>query len=819
MANDRENPAPRTTVAVFGGGITGLTAAHELAERGFDVTVYEEAEDATAPSGTPAVGGMARTQWSWWPQPLKVSPTGETFQRTHPLPRIPWKIPFKKWQSTLAEDAIETLKKVAALLKDNPAVQTLDIESFACNEGGDDLEVAGKRAQVVCDALKRLGVSQHQVQVLVTGAPPDRFLSDDEQRYVGFSVRGTALAGEHGYRYFPSFYYHLFDTMKRTPLMRPVRATDLDVARRKALLELGAQVRQPPSEATLGTEYEETGSTAYDNLRPMPSHAIAPEDDRPPTLLPRTVVTSLEELRGLLNAFFRDLGFSWTDVAIFNAKILKFATSCDARRRQKYAAISWARFIDSPSYSRRFKEAMDRWPKALVALRADECDAYTHGVVTLQLLLDQFRKEFTDGTLVGPTSEVWLEPWRVYLSRRLGVQFERARLRHFCMKEGGLHYEYEAYGDDGSRTVYTSKVNGYCVVALPVERVAAVFKPDVLRAVEQECAGRRPSESARRRGPAFPESDDGRGSVCPDPKRNDVKLTVDLSQKLGGDPPAPEGGLIADESQRPQRWALPTPPGALQHFAGIQFYFLEDVNWVQGHTYYIDSPWGLSSIAQTDQWSRKASRREGYRAIVSVVIGIFDQPGKFGKTVWECSPEELAKDVWRQIKEGAESERLRLPDPSFYHVDENLVFKSRESGPIVRNASPFLVPLVGTWDERPGEPEDYRVYLNSLVMAGTYMKTHTRLTTMEAANESARHAVNAILWHRYQTTGRVPGVLCETKSMAEREAPDAAFFKEIDQELFDRGLPHFMDILEWETWPSLPLTATARLARWLMKRV
>ena len=33
--------ARRPTVAVFGGGVAGLTAAHELAERGFDVTVYE----------------------------------------------------------------------------------------------------------------------------------------------------------------------------------------------------------------------------------------------------------------------------------------------------------------------------------------------------------------------------------------------------------------------------------------------------------------------------------------------------------------------------------------------------------------------------------------------------------------------------------------------------------------------------------------------------------------------------------------------------------------------------------------------------------
>jgi glycine/D-amino acid oxidase-like deaminating enzyme len=29
-----------TSVAILGGGVGGLTAAHELAERGFDVTVY-----------------------------------------------------------------------------------------------------------------------------------------------------------------------------------------------------------------------------------------------------------------------------------------------------------------------------------------------------------------------------------------------------------------------------------------------------------------------------------------------------------------------------------------------------------------------------------------------------------------------------------------------------------------------------------------------------------------------------------------------------------------------------------------------------------
>src|SRR5215210_6081325 len=41
-----------TTVAVLGGGVAGLSAAHELAERGFDVAVYEQRD---------APGGKARS--------------------------------------------------------------------------------------------------------------------------------------------------------------------------------------------------------------------------------------------------------------------------------------------------------------------------------------------------------------------------------------------------------------------------------------------------------------------------------------------------------------------------------------------------------------------------------------------------------------------------------------------------------------------------------------------------------------------------------------------------------------------------------------
>ena len=41
------------TVAVLGGGVAGLSAAHELGERGFDVDVYERGGDG--------FGGKARS--------------------------------------------------------------------------------------------------------------------------------------------------------------------------------------------------------------------------------------------------------------------------------------------------------------------------------------------------------------------------------------------------------------------------------------------------------------------------------------------------------------------------------------------------------------------------------------------------------------------------------------------------------------------------------------------------------------------------------------------------------------------------------------
>jgi hypothetical protein len=67
------------SVTIFGAGIAGMTAAHELVERGFQVEVWEPEDDERAPSRDCAIGGMARTQWSAvpWPEEFTDVPCGD----------------------------------------------------------------------------------------------------------------------------------------------------------------------------------------------------------------------------------------------------------------------------------------------------------------------------------------------------------------------------------------------------------------------------------------------------------------------------------------------------------------------------------------------------------------------------------------------------------------------------------------------------------------------------------------------------------------------------------------------------------------------
>jgi hypothetical protein len=142
-----------------------------------------------------------------------------------------------------------------------------------------------------------------------------------------------------------------------------------------------------------------------------------------------------------------------------------------------------------------------------------------------------------------------------------------------------------------------------------------------------------------------------------------------------------------------------------------------------------------------------------------------------------------------------------------------------------RNATPFLINGPGVWRYRPGlrdrsEFADWTGMTDTLpfedgapdiayqltkqrwVMAGNHMATYTRISTMESANESARHAVIAMLravseddGTLYTGGGQLLGELPRIWDPEEHELDDLLPLRRLDDELHKRGLPHFFDIL------------------------
>ena len=309
-----------------------------------------------------------------------------------------------------------------------------------------------------------------------------------------------------------------------------------------------------------------------------------------------------------------------------------------------------------------------------------------------------------------------------------------------------------------------------------------------------------------------------------------------------------------------------------QTLGGIQYYFDTEFQLLRGHMYYSGTEWALSSINQHGLWERRPTLdRDGHVSVLSVDIGDFNTPSNHlvdefgrGKAARDCTADEIAAEVWRQIVAALTSnvdnapEEL-LPWPVWYALDRGLVLAcgpGQGAGRVVRNETPYLVPIVGDWLNRPGghpwnphdtswtytPPEDYwledleqrnvwqarhggyQVHNNSVVFAGTWTKTFTRMTSMEAACESARHAVNAILDHfvwvesggvdrRENTTLgwrfpygfidqgfsspiRMPtpaGDYCYVFDIENREPPDTRVLRNLDAEYCQESLPHPLD--------------------------
>ncbi|WP_398978585.1 FAD-dependent oxidoreductase [Streptomyces sp. I05A-00742] len=220
---------------------------------------------------------------------------------------------------------------------------------------------------------------------------------------------------------------------------------------------------------------------------------------------------------------------------------------------------------------------------------------------------------------------------------------------------------------------------------------------------------------------------------------------------------------------------------------GIQFYLTEPTPVIHGHVNHIDSAWSITSIAQAQFWPGRDLRRDYGDGTVadclSCDVSEWDKPGiLYGKTAKQCTREEVAREVWAQLKAGLnDTGRTVLKDSTLHSwfLDPAV----RLGGPEATNDEQLLIHPVGTWANRP----QARTAIPNLYLAGDYVATDIDLATMEGANASARAAVNALL--------------DEAGSAAERctitplyRAPELEVFKRQDEVRLGLGLRNAFDL-------------------------
>ncbi|MDH6198750.1 uncharacterized protein with NAD-binding domain and iron-sulfur cluster [Mycobacterium frederiksbergense] len=726
--------ARRPTVVVLGAGIAGLTAAHELAERGFDVTVYEPREDERNGLGTPPaasyppvkLGGLAASQYS----------------------------------------TVGTHDGSAAELRAFP----------------------GRRGQP--------------------------------------RLPGRAVAGEHGFRFFPAYYLHIWDLFQRIPVYQLAEQT------------AGAVRWQP------------TSRTVMDNVRRVVTQGTTLHGN-PSLVFPREAPRSPAESFSIAGQL-AGLGFTPGDIGTFVSRLLRYLVTSPLRRAKELQNLSAYDFFvgrdnvtEQPrfAYTPRFDALLLEMPRVLAAFDSRWGDARTNLTTYLQLQLQMDRRDNkADGVLNGPTTESWFDHWYRHLAE-LGVRFVRGaatRLEPPAAAPGQppqLRPRVQVTLSDGTRLT-----PDYTVVA--VDAPAAERLTAALRA-----AGT---------GGAVAGLDGFTTSAPP---------TDNPLQPAASRPQARRDPYAMDEMGK-------LPWDRFQTLGGIQFYFDTEFQLLRGHMYYSGTEWALSSINQHGLWEKRPIlSRDGHVSVLSVDIGDFNTPSRHlvdesgrGKAARDCTADEIASEVWRQISTAltgnvSNDAEAYLPWPAWYALDRGLVMDhgpGQGAGRPVRNETPYLVPIVGDWPNRPGaDPwnphgtswtyrptearwlEDlqqrnvwqarhggYQVHDNSVVFAGTWTKTFTRMTSMEAACESARHAVNAILDHyiwvasggtdtREKTTldWRLPygfldqglsspvrmpspaGDYCYVFDVENREPADTRPLRVLDSQYCRESLPHPLDIV------------------------
>ncbi len=187
------------------------------------------------------------------------------------------------------------------------------------------------------------------------------------------------LPGEHGFRYFPRFYRHVIDTMRRIP-------------------------------------YGGNADGVAGNLVEATAGLFA-QQARPGIVVGTGLPTTWPELKVFLHTWLDDVWeLTGEEYDYFVARLWQIMSSCADRRLGEYERLAWTDYVGvdrfSAQYGLLFGSAMTH---TLLAASGERASARTVGDIMVQLMRGAAEPGSSDRLLNGPTNDVWIHPWVEHL--------------------------------------------------------------------------------------------------------------------------------------------------------------------------------------------------------------------------------------------------------------------------------------------------------------------------------------------------------------------------------------------------------------------
>jgi len=268
-------------------------------------------------------------------------------------------------------------------------------------------------------------------------------------------VRGTAaggrkpLPGEHGFRFFPGFYHHVPDSMRRIPFKGNENG-------------VWDNLIDAPETKSPRTEGRADGTVF--GIAPDPNEARTPDG-----------------MRRILLDGFRDDALPPHELAYFVERLMVFLTSCDERRFGQWEHTSWWDFIKAEDKSDEYKKVLARGlTRAVVAAKERKASTRTignMGEAFAYCIMNRGNDGAPDRVLNLPTNEAWINPW-VKLLRSQGVRFHVGQRVEALRMRGGEVESARVVDRHGRRRTIEAD---WFVSAMPAERARRLWSPAVLR--------------------------------------------------------------------------------------------------------------------------------------------------------------------------------------------------------------------------------------------------------------------------------------------------------------------------------------------------